>query len=179
MYLLYRTKEGPKGLDFKKESEISLAGNTSGIVVKYLRTIITPKDTEPFEWEIDTKKAVSALGLSGNALVVDVKPNSKELVMLFELQKIYGVSSNGWTPVMLELKDLIVDEPASKWDKSRFIIPNDSPRRDIAYTFVYLSGSVKDGKPVGTWNFPGPSSTNGSLLWPDTMRYFISKVQHA
>jgi hypothetical protein len=178
MYLLYKTmKDGPDKVEFKKESEISLVGNTRGIVVEYLRTIITPKDTEPFEWEIDTKEAVSALGLSGDAVVVDIKPDSKERVMLFELQKIYGLSSYGWTPIMLELRDLVLDKPASRWNKSHFSIPDHSPRRDIGYTFLYLSGTVKDGKPVGTWNVPEPAPTNGSLRRPDTVRYFLSKVR--
>jgi len=176
MYLLYKTKDCPGGLEFKRGSQASLAGNASGIVVKYLRTVMTPKDSERFEWEIDTKKAIGALGLSGDVVVVDIKPKSDK-VLLFELQRIYGVSSHEWTPIMLELRELIVDEPASKWDKSRFVIGGYG-QKEIVYTFLYLRGSVRDGKPVRTWNFPRPSSTNGPLLWPDTMKYFISKLQH-
>jgi hypothetical protein len=42
------------------------------------------------------------------------------------------------------------------------------------FTWTYARGTIVSGKVKGKWLPPGPSSTNGPLLSPHVMKYFLS-----
>lgn len=61
-------------------------------------------------------------------------------------------------------------------DKRDFVCPPDD-ELEIVYTMCYMQGSFKDGELYGRWTFPGQSSTNGVMLWPDAMSFFYRQVE--
>ena len=48
---------------------------------------------------------------------------------------------------------------------------------DPIFSVTYLSGTIVDGGLTGRWTAPGPSSTNGVLMWPEVMKYFTDEAQ--
>jgi len=42
---------------------------------------------------------------------------------------------------------------------------------------MYLAGTIVDGELKGRWTAPGPSSSNGVLMWPEVMMYFTEEAQ--
>jgi len=87
-----------------------------------------------------------------------------------------GLSDSGWTPILLRLNGLFIDEDPSLVNRNDFI------RKDCdivgpIYEFLYLAGSVTDGKLTGKWGAPPPSPTNAALLWPDSLKYFFQCIR--
>ena len=89
---------------------------------------------------------------------------------------VWGYSSSGWTPISLHLSGLFVDEDPSKYDRNDFWI-EDSRRDEPIYEFLYIQGSVSNGKLSGSWTSPPVSPTNAALLWPSTLIYFIECIK--
>jgi len=50
MYHIYEKTIVENQVNFKKSDNVSIAGNRSGLVVQYLRTILEPAQTEPFKF---------------------------------------------------------------------------------------------------------------------------------
>ena len=176
MYALYSTNRQGDSVQFSLLRRSSIAGNKSGIVVRYLRTVVGPEDSEPFRWHLPMAEALSSLHSGSDAFVIDLKPDQSELVTLFEVTDIWGYSDSGWTPILLRLRELIVDE-SSKHHRKRLFFVEDYDSKRLVHTFLYLSGTVRRGQITGTWNFPGPSPTNSVLLWPRTYRYFRDRIE--
>ncbi|SHK57644.1 hypothetical protein [Alicyclobacillus tolerans] len=170
MYFMYQEETNGLSTTFERRNQVALAGNRSGLIVQYLRQKLSSGSTEPFEWYVHVSDLIRTLSLDGNALVIDVKPNSKELLTLFKIQEIVGLSSNGWTPILLKLQEILVDEDVSRYDRTNFTL-NDYQGSTV-YTFLYLMGTVKNGEIIGQWTFPRPGSTNSVLLWRETWEYF-------
>lgn len=172
MYNAYqKTIEGNK-INFKKSDSISIAGNRSGVVVQYLRTILEPLQTEPFEWHIPIESLCSVLKLNGNSLVINVKPVKND--QLLEVLNIWGHSSWGWTPILLECRELL--QEVGSYDLNNFEVNSSVYEGQSVFTMLYLRGSIKDGKFIGSWNWPNASPTNSVLLWPETLEYFATKM---
>lgn len=51
-----------------------------------------------------------------------------------------------------------------------------SRNQTLFYTFLYLTGTIENGKLTGTWNYPAPSSTNAVLLGAEAMNFFIQQI---
>jgi len=147
------------------------------------------KLTSPFTWQIPVAEAIESLGLNGNCFVVDLKPKAQRIVALYELLAVWGYSVWGygpewwgWTPIMLKLRGLVVDENVEQFaeqgnSKENFTVEL-NPDHACIYTFLHLAGSFnKDGQLEETWNFPGRSSTNSALLWPDAFEFFVGKAR--
>ncbi len=174
MYAIYNQIQEDDYLKFEFKERTSLAGRTSGLIPKLLKSSLREDQNEPFQWHLPISLILAE---KKESLIIDVKPyNRKEdFIFLCELTDVFGYSDSGWTPILLRLKGLFVDEPAGKIDKNSFKYPieNEPP---LIFTMLHLSGSVKQGKLVETWNYPGPSPTNSVLLWPEVFRYFIKSI---
>ena len=112
-------------------------------------------------------------GREANAIVIDVKPGSNELFFC-ELIDVWGFSESDWTPMLwrlrvLEIMESTKDTPHSFDD---FIGADD----DYVYEFLYAKGTVKNGKLDGPWLAPKSSPTNGALLWPKALSYFLERI---
>jgi len=110
MYYIYQEEMADNKVVFRQIEKTSLAGCTNGLIARYLKKTINNSITEPYPWHIESDKLFNTLDLPGNILVIDVKPNSKTELSLFKIKNIWGYSSSGWTPIMLELKEIVNDE---------------------------------------------------------------------
>ena len=173
-YLLYKTMDRGDDEDFQLLRQSGLGGSNSGIIARFLRGAVTPSTEEPWKWHVPMAEALRALEGDANAFVIDLKPSDQHFVSLYEVRNIWGFSADGWTPIMLELETLLVDQDARAFNKSLFRLARIG--REQVFTFLYLSGSVTNGYLTGTWNFPRPSATNSVLLWPQTLAYFMEQA---
>jgi len=174
-HILYKVQKTDQGAQYTKRDNVALAGNRNGVIVKYLRAKMNGA-SEPVKWSMNIAEALRILGLDGDALVIDLKPYNREgVVSLFEILNIWGYSAFGWTPIMLQLQELAVDEDPAVISKENFVAPMDRGNRFV-YTFLFLSGTIKQGQIEGTWNFTRPSPANSVLLWPEAMDYLMEKA---
>ncbi|MBW2038780.1 MAG: hypothetical protein JRI46_04175 [Deltaproteobacteria bacterium] len=95
---------------------------------------------------------------------------------LYEVLDVWGYSSYGWTPILLHLSGLFVDEDPASVNRNDFTI-SDSEIDGPIYEVLYLDGSVENDEIVGTWNAPPASLTNAALLWPGTLKYFVQCIR--
>lgn len=111
---------------------------------------------------------------SDHAILIDLKPNAKGNVSIYQLKDIWGFSYSEWTPIALHLETLFVDEEIENPDsfKNTFEAPNLKDRENV-YEFLYLRGGTKGG----TWNWGMVGRVNGALLWPDALKYFIDELR--
>ncbi|MCG2717491.1 MAG: hypothetical protein L6408_01475 [Nanoarchaeota archaeon] len=173
MYALYDQVKESSTLKLKFKKEISLAGSQSGLIPTALKSILTKNQSAPFGWHL----SIPEIYIETNQFVIiDIRPNNKKYKNIFicELTDVFGYSYLKWTPILFRLKGLYVDIPPSSIDKNFFEYPANP---ELIYTMLYLSGSVSEGKLVGTWNYPGPSPTNSVLLWPEALSYFIKSIK--
>ncbi len=179
MYARYmRTRDGADATRYQFQEEVSLFGCNNGFIPWLLSLKIPPRQDEPFRWHVDV---VGELGSNpeylNNTLVIDLKPKqNKTNLSLYEVMDAWGYSNSGWSPILLRLAGLFVDQDPSS------IVRNDFVRKDVEldgpiYEFLYLDGSVSDGKIVGSWVPPPASPTNAALLWPDTLNYFVQCIR--
>jgi hypothetical protein len=173
MYYLYHKIPEESGQRYVVKGEISLFGCNVGFIPRMLRSILTPTDSEPdYGWQVNVRDAMTNMEYPDHALVIDLMPNLKSPTLsLYEVVDVWGYSDHGWTPVMLHLSALFDEQDPGKHDRNDFFRgPKDV--EDPVFSMTYLKGSVLDGKLQGTWNPPGPSSTNSVLLWPKVFDYF-------
>jgi len=176
MYYIYKEEMEDNKVLFRQIKVTHLAGCTNGLIAKYLKKTINNSVTEPYAWHIASDKLFKTLCLPGNILVIDIKPNSKEELSLFKIKNIWGYSSSGWTPIMLELKIIVHNKNPDDYNRES-VEPENYEESDSVFTLLYLKGTIRNGKLEDKWIFPGRSSTNSVLLWPDARDYFISKMQ--
>jgi hypothetical protein len=113
----------------------------------------------------------------GSTLVIDLKPKQHENnLSLYEVLDVWGFSDAGWTPIMLRLSGLFVDVDPKAVDRNDFSV-QDENRDEPIYEFLYLAGTVADGKLKKNWAPPPASPTNGALLWPETLKYFVDCIR--
>jgi hypothetical protein len=111
-----------------------------------------------------------------SALIINLKPNSKSSnLSLYEVIEVFGYSDSGWTPVMLYLRGLFVDQDPSKFDEMDFV-RSPSEIDDPIFSMMYLDGTIRDGELMGRWTAPRPSSTNSVLLWPHAFTHFAQRA---
>ncbi|MBI3578197.1 MAG: hypothetical protein HY089_02145 [Ignavibacteriales bacterium] len=181
MYYRYlKSRDNDSMVRYKKiEENICLFGCNEGFIPWLLEKQIPYGQNEPYLWHLDIEKSLAKTKEYLNStLVIDLKPyQHKDNLSLYEVLNIWGYSSNGWTPILLHLAGLFVDVDPNSVDRNNFQIAEsdiDSPIYEVLYI---KDGTVKDGKIVGTWNPPPPSSTNGALLWPETLKYFVRCIK--
>ena len=173
MYALYEKRSGHRFL-FKEQ--ISLFGCNAGYIPKLLKAGLDGSASEPWPWHLNVETAMKKVGHSGETLIINLMPNSKTNLSLYEVVDVWGYSAAGWTPVMLHLRGLFVDADPSRFDQRDFVrSPADID--DPIFSMMYLSGTLREGAIRGRWTPPGPSPTNSVLLWPDTFKYFADRAR--
>lgn len=179
MYARYRrTRVGADATRYEFQSNEKLFGCNEGFIPWLLGLKIPPGQGEPFRWHVDV---VSELGSHpeyvDSTLVIDLKPKqNKTNLSLYEVMDAWGYSDSGWSPILLRLTGLFVDQEPSSVNRNDFIRKDDEVDGPI-YEFLYLDGSVRDGKIVGSWRPPPVSPTNAALLWPAALNYFVQCIR--
>lgn len=174
MYALY-TKDRVEEKDhFQMYAECSLFGSKGGFIPWLLAKHIPPDQGGPYKWHIDVPSELDkTTEYARMTLIIDLKPKQREKnVALYEVLDVWGYSAKGWTPVMLRLSGLFVDAEPAGIDRNDFFI-EDEKRQDAIYEYLYVQGSVACGALTDKWILPPASSTNGALLFPDAMKYFL------
>lgn len=169
MYAIYEKQVEGEEEKYNFKSKTCLFGCNSGKIASLLREELTSENNEPYKWHIDMLKQMPR----GKTLIINLKPNNIETNMsIYEIVNVWGYSEHDWTPIMLHLRGLIVDETSQKFNEERFSVKT-SNIDDPIFSMLYLNGTVKNGEIVGKWTAPRPSPTNSCLLWPETFQYFI------
>lgn len=112
-------------------------------------------------------------------LVIDQNPNPSRkpgtdsyYFRLLEICHVCGASDPGWTPLMFRLREVFyADSPTEVEDfrKTHQFEPQDG---GLIHEFLRLGLGWKTGG--GGWGRGG--SANGVLLWPDHLRFFMSRI---
>ena len=172
MYALYEISAPNNEKRYRFEKQVSLFGSKSGYVPWLLTHQLDPGSSEPKKWHVEIPDALSQAGHQNRALMINLKPNSATPnLSLYELLDVWGYSDSGWTPVMLRLRGLYMDEDPSLVDENDFSRTTRDCDEPI-FSMMYLRGTIQRGALKGRWTPPGPSSTNSVLLWPEVLEYF-------
>ena len=176
MYALYNRTHSEGKTRFQFAKSVCLFGCNQGVIPRLLRTVLTPSHSEPCQWHIDVVKRLESETGKQQSLVINLKPKDKQNLALYEVMNVWGDSSSDWTPVMLHLRGLLVDEDLHAFDEKDFT-RGEHDFWDPIVTFLYLGRStIHSGQLVGKWCTAPPSSTNSVLLWPKTLSYFWNQA---
>ena len=176
MYALYN-KAQSKGLTrYRFRKQVSLFGCNSGYVPWLLSKQLTSDSSEPVRWRVNIGDSLKNVGQDNQTLIIDLKPKNKYL-SLYEVLNVWGYSASGWTPVLLHLSGLFIDQDRGHYDKKDFIRTPEEVN-DPIFSMMYLQGTINDGQLEGKWTTPGPGATNSVLLWPDVFKYFWQQAKN-
>lgn len=175
MYALYdRHAEGTRWR-YRYRRSVSLFGCRRGQIPKLMLQQAPPGQPQPYKWRLDVAAALAESGSPDSTLMIDLKPAQRaNNLSLYELLVVWGWT-DVWTPVMMQLRGLFVDADPNAVDPREFLYDLSDADEPI-FSVMYLAGGLKDGKLTGRWTAPGPSSTNGVLMWPDVMKYFSEEA---
>ncbi len=177
MYARYHKTRGDGRSSYRFAEQCSLFGCNKGYIPWLLGKRTPISQGEPYKWHIPIQAALDATEYRGSTLLIDLKPKQhKTNLSLYEVLDVWGHSASGWTPVLLCLSGLFVDADPTSIDRNDFSI-TDMDRDEPIYEFLYLDGSVSNGKLTGHWKAPPASPTNAALLWPCALRYFIDCIR--
>jgi hypothetical protein len=175
MYAMYDEVIRKATTTYRFVEQISLLGCNVGLIPRLLRSQLSTAQGEPYLWHLNVRAGLKAEGRASTTVIIDAKPKNKKLLSLYELLDVWGNSDYGWTPLLLLTRDLFTDVDPKDQDRKDFEIKGIT-ERPFVYSMLYASGSVNAGELVGTWNPPGPGSTNSLFLWKDTFSYFVSRI---
>jgi hypothetical protein len=176
MYYKYRFSPVPKGARFDNREKVSLYGCNVGEIPRLLRSQLTPGQGEPYGWHVPIEEIY---GSRNEALIIDLKPNSKDAegsLSLYQIRDAWGFSDHGWTPGLFRLRGLVVDGTPSIKTPEDFSLEF-LPEGASIYTFTQYEGTVEAGALTGKWIPQRPSSNNSALLGPDALEYFLPQMQ--
>lgn len=180
MYSLYSKEPGGSGTRFNLATEpICLFGCVQGMIPKMMLKRASGSITEPAKWQVPIEDALLKDGRPGHTIVINLKPKlAKETLCLYELEHVWGLSSHGWTKILLLLRGLLVDVDPTERDRKDFTLNEHQLQEHFPiYEVLYLAGTVSRGKLQGRWTAPPASPTNAVLMWPETLRYFTQCIQ--
>jgi len=174
----FKSRIGPDTSSYELREDIHLFGCNIGLIPLLLRLKLPPAQGEPCTWHLDLLSDLAVHPkYASSALVIDLKPKqSKTTLHLYELLDIWGSSHGGWTAILLHLNALFVDEDPSFVNINSFI-RKDTEIMGPIYEFLYINGSVQEGRLSGKWTPPQSSPTNAPLLWPDDLKYFFTCIR--
>jgi hypothetical protein len=176
MYSLYTKTTVSEIYRYEFVEAISLFGCNEGYIPWLLADIIPPEQSEPYKWHIRIEDGLRNQKMEDRSLIIDLKPNNIERTLsLYEVADVWGNSDAGWTPIMMRLRGLFVEQEPEGIDErcfERSLEEIDDP----IFSMLYLNGSVMDGQLVGRWTPPRASPTNSALLWPDTFAFFAKEA---
>lgn len=176
MYLLYRkTRVEQELIRYDSEKRVKFFGCKEGLIPKFLLQSLPIAQNQPYRWHVSVEEALRRYGYPNSSLIINLKPNDKrQNLSLYEVKDVWGDSGSGWTPILMRLDGLFTDADPSLVDSDHFSLF--TKKRPPIYTFLYLAGSIGDGKLTGKWIAPRASPTNSVLLWPNTLNYFVSCI---
>lgn len=177
MYYVYEKLQSSRGFRYKYREDTRLAGCKMGKIPHLLEIHLDGSGSEPLRWHYILEEELARTHRWKDcALIIDLKPNDPERKLsLYEIVEAWGYSCRGWTPILLRLRGLFVDQSSAQIDPHDFVY-EDSGGESPIFSMMYMRGTVKDGCLEGTWAFPRPSSTNSVLLWPETLNYFADEA---
>lgn len=177
MYCIYQRILDERLHRFIYSERTALYGCRSGVIPKLMMMDAKADQSETYKWHVNVPDALERYGKPDNSIIIDLKPKQKSNnLSLYELLDVWGYSSGGWTPIMMRMRGLFIDFDPTKVDRNNFVYDLQQAD-DPIFSVSYLAGSIKDGALVGKWTTPGPSSTNGVLMWPCVMEYFCSEAK--
>ncbi len=178
MFATFKKEVGRDRTTFRSGEQISLFGRNKGWIPWLLQQMMPNGQGEPYRWHIHIHDGLALPAVrkeypNVDAIIVDIKPTAKDQFLVCELEDVYGYSADGWTPLLWHMQVLSNGEP-----KANHLEDFDA-RSDgkTIYEFLYATGGVDNGEIIGTWNAPRPSSTNGVLLWPEALKYFMECIR--
>ena len=191
-FKLYEKTGEEAGLDVLEEKPVTFrfGGHVRGVLPKYLesRGILEKArksvqgSRRPYFHHFFVADLLSSAGHDPNShrLVIDLKPSTPRNVSLYEVRELWAAINETWTPIMLRIHPLFMDEKVEKGReeecKRRFLV---DPNRDTGYPIhdiVYLKGGYDkrpDGKDGSHWW--GPSRLgqySAALLFPEVAERF-------
>ena len=138
MYAMYEKKTEGNLSSYKFIKQVSLFGCKSGYIPYLLKNQLVQDSSEPFKWHINIENALNSVGLYAKTLIINLKPYSGEPnLSLYELSDVWGNSSSGWTPIMLYLKGLFIDENPLNFEQKNFT-RSLSKIEDPIFSMLYL-----------------------------------------
>ncbi len=173
MFALYKKTQDKNGILYQFDKEICIFGCNVGYIPKMLGSKLQSSDNEPLKWELIVEEELERMGEISKTILIDIKPNSKEYILICELTNVYGYSAHGWTPVLFKLRGLIIDELVGSYEKKSFLIEH-SKEIPCIKTCTLFGGTILKGAISGKWTSPLPSPTNSVLIWPEVWEYFAS-----
>ena len=177
MYALYEISVTNNEKRYRFQKRVSLFGSKSGYIPWLLSHQLDPVSAEPKKWHVEISGALSKADHQRQTLIINLKPNSTTPnLSLYELLDVWGYSDSGWTPMMLRLRGLFVDEDPSLVDENDFLLTTQDYDEPI-FSMMYLRGTIRDGALEGRWTPPRPSPTNSVLLWPEAFKYFWNEAR--
>ena len=173
-FMLYGVDTDRDILTYQSLRQVRIGGS-SGPIAAYVRSIDNNSSGTHLPWHMPEPILLEQLveeNPDGYAVLIDLKPKAEGNVSLYQIKDIWGYSDPEWTPIALRLDALFIDEEIDDPDgfKQRFTLPVRQPGN--VYEFLYLQGGTEGG----TWNWGMVGSVNAPLLWPDTLRYFVSEI---
>jgi len=175
MFLLYKVTKTAPTCRFDLLRTTHLFGCKVGLVARYLRGVIPANANQPYPWNFKVADALRALEPDADAFVIDLKPNEDGNASRYEVLEVMGYSGNEWTPAMMKMRALLVDEKTAEYPREGFVISQCSELKEVI-TFLHFSGSIKNGTLSDKWLPPGQSSTNSTLLFPEAFNYFCNQM---
>jgi hypothetical protein len=167
-YIVYRTtKLATGGVRYHNPKQVSLAGR--GLIQSTLRRLGVLGESDS-GWTISASDLLQTANYAPDihALVIDTAPR-RPTVSLFQARSIVGYSYSSWTPIMLRLEQLFVDEPAPiSTEETKREFNDDECERCAVRSILYLKGGYAEGD----WNWGGNSRTTAALLWDDAWTFF-------
>lgn len=177
MFARYKKERRGEKDHFQFVEQVSLFGCNEGYIPWLLRKRLVPSQGEPCRWHVEIVAELAKTEYAGSSLVIDLKPKQKETnLSLYEVCDAWGYSDEGWTPILLYLSGLFVDVDPKKINRNDFVI-EDRKRTGPIYEFLYLAGTIANGRLTGKWTAPPASPTNAALLWPESVRYFTRCIE--
>ena len=180
-YFRYNRTDKNGNWRFALQEKDHLYGCRVGIVANALKALLEQDQVgkqEPWGWHINVSKEVQKLNCTGDVFVIDLKPKKrgKKKFSFYELLDVWGYSNKGWTPALLRLRGLLVDDCDPCRDYNCFTIDPKEVKKEPIFTFAYFSGSIENGEIKGRWSCTGPASSNAVLLWPEAAKYFTDII---
>lgn len=177
MYALYDKTENKGSSRYCFRDEISLFGCNVGYVPWLLSQQLTADSSESLAWHVNVESGLQRMGQDNQTFIIDLKSNSREPnLSLYEVSNVWGYSDSGWTPIMLHLRGLFIDENPECFDRYDFVL-KPAEIDDQIFSMMYLRGTVRNGQLEGPWTTPGRGATNSVLLWPEVFEYFWQRAQ--
>src|SRR5713101_1139811 len=116
MYATFKKEIGQGRTKFRAGEKVSLFGCDKGWLHWLVQEMMPPGQNEPYAWHLRMDDALALPAVQKefpkvNAIIVDIKPTSKDEFFVCELLDVYGYSSDGWTPLLWRMLLLEIGKP--------------------------------------------------------------------